>query len=150
MRKHLKNVYASFTLASLSACAGGYVHMFSTIIGAGLLTSLGALAVLTCLFMTPYDGKNQKQRLAMLSGFAFLTGINLGPLLQMAVMVNQTLVRFSSVESIHMRTITQTYLKWYIIDTQGLKPVFLDMFLKFAKNFNSDVMSLIYTITLNF
>ncbi|KAB7506098.1 putative Bax inhibitor 1 [Armadillidium nasatum] len=92
VRKHLKNVYASFTLASLCACVGGYVHMFSTVVGAGLLTSLGAIGTLIWLLMTPHDGKNQKERLALLGAFAFLSGINLGPLLQMAVMVNQTLI----------------------------------------------------------
>lgn len=92
MRTHLKNVYATFTLATIAATAGGYAHMFSTLIGAGLLTGLGAIGALIWLTITPYDGKNQLQRLSLLGAFAFLTGCNLGPLLNLAVMVNPTLV----------------------------------------------------------
>ena len=88
----MKNVYASFTLACLSACAGTYVHIFSSLMGAGLLTSFGALGVLMWLFMTPDNGKNQKERLAMFAGFAFLSGLNVGPLVEFSAMVNQTLV----------------------------------------------------------
>ncbi|MCL4127457.1 UNVERIFIED_CONTAM: hypothetical protein GTU68_001610 [Idotea baltica] len=66
--------------------------MYSTLLSAGIITSLAAIGTLLWLFMTPDNGKNQKQRLAMLGGFAFLSGINLGPLLQMAVMVNETLI----------------------------------------------------------
>lgn len=92
IRKHLKNVYATFTLATIAASAGGYAHMFSTMIGAGLLTGLGAIAALIWLMVTPYDGKNQLQRLTLFGSFAFLSGCNLGPLLDMAVRVNPTLI----------------------------------------------------------
>lgn len=66
--------------------------MFSTMIGAGLLTGLGAIAALIWLMVTPYDGKNQLQRLTLFGSFAFLSGCNLGPLLDMAVRVNPTLI----------------------------------------------------------
>ena len=66
--------------------------MFSSLIGAGILTGLGALGCLIWLASTPHDGKNQMQRLSILAGFAFLTGCNLGPLLDLAVMVNPALV----------------------------------------------------------
>ena len=92
VRKHLKNVYATFTLATIAAAAGGYAHMFSSLIGAGLMTGLGAIGTLIWLMMTPYDGKNQVQRLSLFGSFAFLTGCNLGPLLDMAVRVNPALV----------------------------------------------------------
>lgn len=92
VRQHLKNVYATFTLAAIAAAAGGYAHMYSTLIGAGLLTGLSALGSLLWLMMTPYDGKNQLQRLSLLGSFAFFTGCNLGPLLDMAMAVNPTLI----------------------------------------------------------
>lgn len=94
VRQHLKNVYATFTLACITASAGGYAHMFSSLIGAGLLTSLGAIGTLIWLAKTPYDNKNQIQRLTILGSFAFLCGCNLGPLLQLAVAVNPALVSF--------------------------------------------------------
>ena len=79
-------------MATVCASAGGYAHMFSSMIGAGLLTGIGAIASLVWLTMTPHDGKNQSQRLSLLASFAFLTGCNLGPILDMAVLVNPTLV----------------------------------------------------------
>ncbi|KAK7075073.1 Bax inhibitor 1 [Halocaridina rubra] len=92
VRKHLKNVYATFTLGTMAGAAGGYAHMFSTLIGAGLMTGLGAIGFLLWLMATPYDGKNQAKRLALFGSFAFLSGCNLGPLLDMAVRVNPALI----------------------------------------------------------
>lgn len=93
IRSHLKNVYASFALSSLCASVGVYLHMFNTVIGAGFFTFLGAIGTLLALMATPYDGgKNQKQRLELLGVFAFFSGINLGPILQMSIMVDPTLI----------------------------------------------------------
>merc|ERR1712117_274700 len=44
------------------------------------------------LHFTPDNGKNRGQRTAMLLGFAFLSGLGLGPLLNMAVHVNPSIV----------------------------------------------------------
>jgi len=92
VRKHLKNVYATVTIATGSAAAGSFVHLFSSVIGAGILTTIGAIACLLMLLATPHDGKNQAKRLCILSGFAFLSGVNLGPLIEVALMVNPTIV----------------------------------------------------------
>nr|XP_027237039.1 bax inhibitor 1-like [Penaeus vannamei] len=92
LRIHLKNVYATLTLATIAASVGGYAHMFSTFISSGLMTFLSAIWVLILLVFTPYDGKNQLQRLSLLGIFAFLTGCNLGPFLNLAVTINPALV----------------------------------------------------------
>ena len=92
VRKHLKNVYATFTLATIAAAAGGYAHMFCSLIDARLITGFGAICTLLWLHMTPYDGKNQIKRLSLFGSFAFLTGYNLGPFLDMAVRVNPALI----------------------------------------------------------
>ena len=44
------------------------------------------------LHFTPDNGKNRGQRMAMLLGFGFLTGLGMGPLLQMAMMMNPSIV----------------------------------------------------------
>lgn len=92
VRKHLKNVYSTVTLATMCAAIGGYVHLYSTLIGAGLLTSLGSIGFLIALSLTPRNGKNDITRLALLGCFAFLVGVNLGPLLSLAITVNPTLI----------------------------------------------------------
>nr|XP_027224313.1 bax inhibitor 1-like [Penaeus vannamei] len=91
VRIHLKNVYATLTLATIAASVGGYAHMFSTFISSGFMTFLSAIWVLILLVFTPYDGKNQLQRLSLLGIFAFLTGCNLGPFLNLAVTINPAL-----------------------------------------------------------
>jgi FtsH-binding integral membrane protein len=93
VRGHLKNVYASLTMSVLSAAAGAYVHLFTNLLqGGGLLFSLLGAGLAFGLYLTPDNGKNRSSRLAMLLGFAFLTGLGLGPLLQLAVMMNPTIV----------------------------------------------------------
>ena len=92
VRSHLKNVYATLTLAGAAAAAGGYVHMYSSLMGAGLLTGIGAIASLLYLAATPHQGKNVPVRLALLGVFALLSGCNLGPLLDMAFYVDPSLV----------------------------------------------------------
>lgn len=90
--RHLKNVYATLFISTGSAAAGSFVHMFSSIISSGILTMLGAVACLLALVGTQHDGKNQAQRLGYLAGFAFFSGINMGPLLQFATVISPTIV----------------------------------------------------------
>lgn len=44
------------------------------------------------LMFTPDNGKNTLTRLGMLSAFSFFTGLGLGPLLQMSLYINTTLI----------------------------------------------------------
>jgi len=92
VRRHLKNVYATVTLSAASAAVGSFVHLNSTLMSAGMVSMVGALLMLVWLMMTPHDGKNQGKRLCLLSGFAFCSGINMGPLLAIAMSVNPTIV----------------------------------------------------------
>jgi len=93
VRSHLKNVYASLTMCLLTAAGGAYIHMFTNILrGGSILLSLLGLGLALGLFMTPDNGKNRSTRLAMLLGFAFFAGLGLGPLLDMAIMMNPTIV----------------------------------------------------------
>lgn len=92
VRHHLKNVYGAVAIATAAAAVGAFVHLNSTLLGAGLLTSLGAIGLLLALMATPHDGKNQAKRLGLLSGFAFFSGVNLGPLLNVAIMVDPAIV----------------------------------------------------------
>lgn len=92
VRHHLKNVYGAVAIATAAAAGGAFTHLYSTILGAGLLTSLGAIGLLITLFSIPHDGKNQAKRLGVLTGFGFLSGVNIGPLLQVAIMIQPTIV----------------------------------------------------------
>ncbi|MGH0174493.1 UNVERIFIED_CONTAM: hypothetical protein FKN15_068213 [Acipenser sinensis] len=58
----------------LMAAAGAYVHVVLRLFQGGLLSLLGSLALMAWLGMTPHSPDTEKKRLAILSGFAFLTG----------------------------------------------------------------------------
>jgi FtsH-binding integral membrane protein len=91
VRQHLKNVYGCMSLSALTAAAGTYVHIY-TQLQSGLLCTLGSLGLLMALLVTPDNGKNQKQRLAYLLGFAFLWGIGFGPVFQLVVSINPSII----------------------------------------------------------
>jgi len=93
VRSHLKNVYACLTMSVLSAAAGAYVHLFTSLLrGGGILFGLASLGLAMGLHFTPDNGKNRGQRLAMLLGFAFLSGLGMGPLLDMAIRINPAII----------------------------------------------------------
>lgn len=92
VRQHLKNVYGCLSMSTLSAAAGVYIHMFSELLQANFLTTLGTLGLLFALVSTPDNGKNQKLRLSYLLGFAFFSGLGLGPLLQLVMNVNPSII----------------------------------------------------------
>merc|ERR1712117_164549 len=93
VRSHLKNVYACLTMSVLSAAAGAYVHLFTDLLrGGGLIMGLVSLGLAIGLHMTPDNGKNRGQRLAMLLGFAFVSGLSSGPLLDLAIRINPTIL----------------------------------------------------------
>jgi len=93
VRTHLKNVYTTLTMSIMSATAGAYIHLFTDLLrGGGILFSLLGVGLAFGLFFTPDNGKNRTTRLAMLLGFAFLTGLGMGPLLDIAVMINPSIV----------------------------------------------------------
>jgi len=93
VRTHLKNVYATLTISIMAATAGAYVHVATELLrGGGIMFALLGAGLAMGLHFTPDNGKNRTTRLGMLLGFAFLTGLGMGPLLDMAIMMNPTLV----------------------------------------------------------
>lgn len=91
-QQHLKKVYASFALCMFVAAAGAYVHVVTRFIQAGLLSALGALALMICLMATPHSHETEQKRLGLLAGFAFLTGVGLGPALELCIAINPSIL----------------------------------------------------------
>jgi len=92
IQSHLKDVYSSMSIALLSAAIGGYVHLFTDILQGGLLSSLVAIGFVIALYSTPDTGKNRSTRLWYLIGFAFASGLGLGPLMEYAILINRSLI----------------------------------------------------------
>ncbi|XP_033629403.1 probable Bax inhibitor 1 [Asterias rubens] len=87
-RTHLKNVYSCLAICMLAAAVGAYVHLFTGILEAGFLTSIAGLGLLIWLGVTKDNGSNQGKRLGLLSGFAFFTGLSLGPLMYVVAKID--------------------------------------------------------------
>ena len=71
---------------------GAYMHLYTEFLQANLLTTLGTFGLLFALISTPDNGKNKKLRLSYLLGFAFLSGLGLGPLFQLIMAVNPSII----------------------------------------------------------
>ncbi|NWJ11973.1 BI1 inhibitor, partial [Crypturellus undulatus] len=91
-QEHLKKVYGSFALCMFVAAAGAYVNVVTRLFQFSLLTGLGSLGLMVWLTATPHSKETEQKRLGMLTGFAFLTGINLGPLLEMCISINPSII----------------------------------------------------------
>lgn len=91
-RKHLKNVYGCLSLSTLLAAVGVYVHVYTSILKAGLLSYFGVLGLMAVLLCTPDSEKNRFLRFGYLLGIAFLTGLGLGPLIIKVITIDPRIV----------------------------------------------------------
>jgi len=91
-KKHLKNVYACLTISTFVAAAGAGLHVLTIFKAGGILAALGSLGFMLGLAFTQNERKNQMTRLGMLSGFAFCTGLSLGPLLDHMIDINPAII----------------------------------------------------------
>lgn len=93
VQQHLKQVYTCLMLSTLTAAAGAYIHLFTDLFSGNFLTSFAGIGCLLTLFATPDEnGKNVKTRIGLLLGFAFFTGLGLGPLLDTVIRINPSII----------------------------------------------------------
>uniref|UniRef100_A0A1B6DQD0 Bax inhibitor 1 n=1 Tax=Clastoptera arizonana TaxID=38151 RepID=A0A1B6DQD0_9HEMI len=93
VRQHLKSVYACLTMSTMAASTGAYLQMaYSSYFSAGFLTVLGAMGCLLTLMFTPDNGKNRLMRVGLLLGFAFCSGLGMGPLISIAIAINPSII----------------------------------------------------------
>ncbi|NWI89536.1 BI1 inhibitor, partial [Pitta sordida] len=91
-QEHLKRVYGSFAICMFVAAAGAYVNVVTHLFQFGLLSCLWAVGLMVWLMATPHSHETERKRLAMLVGFAFLMGSNLGPLLEMCISIDPSII----------------------------------------------------------
>jgi FtsH-binding integral membrane protein len=92
VKTHLRNVYTTMGVALLSCAVGGYIQVFTAISLAGLLTTLGSVALVMWLVMTPDSPANRNFRIGLLMTFAFLSGVNIGPYIDHVIDVDPSIV----------------------------------------------------------
>merc|ERR1711976_1069148 len=92
VQEHLKKVYSSLAICTLVAALGAYVHLFTNFMQAGFLSALGALGLVIMLQMTPHTPENMNKRMGYLFGFAFLSGLGLGPLMDYVIRLEPSII----------------------------------------------------------
>lgn len=89
---HLKNVYSTLSMGVLAATGGAIAHSHT---GAGhwhFLTFIASMGLMVWLASTRHAKEEVGKRIGIFTGFCFFMGISLGPLLDMVVMVNPTII----------------------------------------------------------
>lgn len=92
VKKHLKNVYGTMGLALMACALGGYVHLFTSILSAGMLSTFGSLGLMIWLLASTPTPENLSKRFGLLMGFSFLTGVSMGPHLEYVISLDPTIV----------------------------------------------------------
>jgi len=92
VKTHLKNVYTTLALCLGLAAVGSYVHVCTEILKGSFLTTFGSIVLLLLLYATPDNGSNGNMRLGYLLGFAGLTGLSTGPLLDLAISIDPSII----------------------------------------------------------
>lgn len=91
-RLHLRNVYAALTWSTFLAGAGAGVHVLTNILKGGFLAGIVGIGLMIALMCTPNEPKKQMLRMGLLSGFAFCTGLGLGPLMDNVIQIDPSIV----------------------------------------------------------
>lgn len=118
VKSHLKLVYSTMMLATFAAGVGSYIHLFTNLLGGGFLSTFGAIGFGIALAVTPDTGKNLQKRMSYLMGFAGCTGLSLGPLLEMAIYLNPSIIPMSLIStclvfgSFSLSSIFSNHSKW--------------------------------------
>lgn len=80
-------------MSTLAAAVGASLHLFTDLLQAGFLSAIGALVFFALLMATPDDnGKKLQLRVGYLLGFAGLSGVGLGPILEHVIYVNPSII----------------------------------------------------------
>ncbi|MEE6471243.1 hypothetical protein FKM82_009223 [Ascaphus truei] len=91
-QEHLKRVYSSFAICMLVAAAGAYANVALRILQGSFLAIAGSLGMMLWLMFTPHSQENEKKRLGILAGFAFFSGVGLGPTLDLCIAINPSII----------------------------------------------------------
>jgi len=92
VQSHLKNVYSTLSIGVVSAAGGAYIHSQT---GAGdwrFITMIASLGLMLWLASTRHSKEDVGKRVAIFTGFCFTSGISLGPLLDMVIMIDPTII----------------------------------------------------------
>jgi FtsH-binding integral membrane protein len=88
VQKHLVNVYATLAMTLVVSAIGVAADVAYNLVG--FISTLAVFGLLVCLGCI--DRNHTSQRLSALYGISFCTGVNLGPLVWIALRINPMLI----------------------------------------------------------
>ncbi|CAD5205614.1 unnamed protein product [Bursaphelenchus okinawaensis] len=80
VREHLRNVYATLTVAMFTAVLGVVANHLLNLYSLHFLCSIGIFGLTFALIASPATRETEKRRLGYLLGLSFLVGVTTGPL----------------------------------------------------------------------
>jgi FtsH-binding integral membrane protein len=92
VKEHLKNVYSSLAIGLLLAAAGTYINLIFNFALGGFLGLIVSIGLMLAIMMTPHSPQNTQKRLLYFWGFALLSGMSLGPLVQAVINIDPSIV----------------------------------------------------------
>ncbi|KNA09751.1 hypothetical protein SOVF_150820 [Spinacia oleracea] len=88
VQSHLKQVYLTLCWALVVAALGSYLHILWNF--GGLLTTLACLGCMVWIHFTPPH--EEKKRVGLLMAFAAFQGASIGPLIDLAIQIDSSLL----------------------------------------------------------
>lgn len=92
VREHLKAVYGTLCVGLVAAMLGAALHLFTDIFRSYILLFLGPIGFMIALLTTPHTMENERKRFSYFLGFACLTGVSTGPLIEQAISVEPSVI----------------------------------------------------------
>ncbi|RUS71036.1 hypothetical protein EGW08_021207 [Elysia chlorotica] len=92
VQTHLKNVYSCLSIGMLTAALGAYTHFYTGLGQWYLMTTLASLGLMAWLATTRHSKETTSTRMGIFTGFTFLSGISLGPLLEAVIRVDPSII----------------------------------------------------------
>ncbi|CAJ0955043.1 unnamed protein product, partial [Mesorhabditis belari] len=92
VKEHLRNVYGTLAMGLGAAAFGAAVHLFTDILRANFLLTLGSIGLMFMLISTPATLENQMKRFGYFFGFCFISGVSTGPLLEQVIRINPSII----------------------------------------------------------
>ncbi|KAK0067218.1 Bax inhibitor 1 [Biomphalaria pfeifferi] len=89
---HLKNVYSCLALGMLSAALGAFTHFVTGLGQWYFLTSIVSIGLMIWLASTRHTKEDVGKRVGIFTGFTFTSGISLGPLLELVIRIEPSIV----------------------------------------------------------
>eukprot|EP00795_Rhopilema_esculentum_P013668 gene13668-4571_t len=71
---------------------GAGVHIFTDVLKGGFLSGIVGIGLMLALAFTSNEPKNQMKRMGYLGGFAFCTGLGLGPLMDAVIEIDRSII----------------------------------------------------------